>query len=248
MKKIMILALSSLCCITALAQRGKFANIGVGVNHTTADSLLMSHFNVALFGNVDTLHGFQGSLFMSVVRQETKGVNAGALSAMTRGKMYGVQMAGFINGIDGEARGVQMAGVSNMAKSINGMQMAGLTNVTVKPMRGIQLAGITNVAMGVERGVQMAGVANVSSSYMRGLQFGIYNYADTLNGSQFGFINIARSHPRGVQVGLVNYTRDTIAHKIGLVNINPKTRIDMLAYLGSSTKGNIALRCRNRST
>ena len=248
MKKIMILALSSLCCITALAQRGKFANIGVGVNHTTADSLLMSHFNVALFGNVDTLHGFQGSLFMSVVRQETKGVNAGALSAMTRGKMYGVQMAGFINGIDGEARGVQMAGVSNMAKSINGMQMAGLTNVTVKPMRGIQLAGITNVAMGVERGVQMAGVANVSSSYMRGLQFGIYNYADTLNGSQFGFINIARSHPRGVQVGLVNYTRDTIAHKIGLVNINPKTRIDMLAYLGSSTKGNIALRFRNRST
>ena len=113
MKKIMILALSSLCCITALAQRGKFANIGVGVNHTTADSLLMSHFNVALFGNVDTLHGFQGSLFMSVVRQETKGVNAGALSAMTRGKMYGVQMAGFINGIDGEARGVQMASVKH---------------------------------------------------------------------------------------------------------------------------------------
>ena len=41
-------------------------NIAVGVNRTTADSLLMSHFNIGLLGNVDALHGVQTSLFTSV--------------------------------------------------------------------------------------------------------------------------------------------------------------------------------------
>ncbi len=57
-----------------------------------------------------------------------------------------------------------------------------------------------------------------------------------------------RGHPRGVQIGVVNYTRDPEARKIGLVNINPQTRIDVLPYVGSSTRLNLALRFRNAHT
>ena len=244
----LFLAVLVIMTVSVSAQKYRFGNIGVGVNKKTADSLLNSKFNVALFGNVDTLNGVQASVFTSVARGEMKGVNFGMLSALTRGKASGLQVAGFVNGVDGDMRGVQWAGVSNIAKHVNGLQMAGFTNASATPMRGVQLAGLTNVSMGVEKGLQLASVANVSSSYMRGAQFAIYNFADTLNGSQFGLFNACNSHPRGVQVGIINYSRDTVAHKIGLVNVNPKTRIDMLLYGGTSTKGNIGVRFRNRST
>ena len=228
----------------ALAQK----NIGVGINHHTSDNQLYSQSNLALFGNVDTLRGAQLSLFTSVARREMRGVNIGGFSAVSRGLSYGVAIAGVATAVDGFMRGVQIAGVSNIARSGNGLQLAGLTNASTSPFRGVQLSGITNISMGVKRGVQIAGVVNVCSSSMRGLQTAMYNYADTLSGSQIGLINVCVSHPRGVQVGIINYSRDTVAHKIGLVNVNPKTRVDLMVYGGSSTKTNVALRFRNRST
>ena len=145
-------------------------------------------------------------------------------------------------------RGVQLGVMSNIAESMRGVQLGALSNIATSPFRGLQLSGITNIAMGMEHGVQLSGVLNVSSGHMRGYQMGIYNYADSLSGSQLGLINVARTHPKGWQVGIVNYTRDTVAHKIGLVNINPLTQIDLMVYGGTSSKLNTALRFRNRST
>ena len=69
-----------------------------------------------------------------------------------------------------------------------------------------------------------------------------------LNGLQFGVFNVAESHPKGWQVGLVNYTKDRDGRKIGLVNVNPKTIVDVMAYEGTSSKLNLGVRFRNRST
>lgn len=138
-------------------------------------------------------------------------------------------------------------GLMNAVTEQKGVSVGAISNIN-RNLRGVQISGVTNISEGVEKGLQIAGAANISAGYMRGLQLGAYNYADTLNGSQIGLINVAVSHPRGVQIGLVNYTRDTIAHKIGLVNINPKTRIDLMAFGGNSSKINGALRFRNRST
>ena len=145
-------------------------------------------------------------------------------------------------------RGVQLGAMSNIAGNMRGVQIGGLSNIATSPFSGLQLGGISNIAMGMEHGMQLSGVLNVSSGHMRGYQMGIYNYADSLSGSQLGFINVARTHPKGWQVGIVNYTRDTVAHKIGLVNINPLTQIDLMVYGGTSSKLNTALRFRNRST
>lgn len=144
--------------------------------------------------------------------------------------------------------GVQLGLFSNMADRLNGVQLAPLANACAAELRGFQISGISNVAVGVKRGIQLSGITNVCSENMRGLQIAPYNYADSLSGSQIGLINFCMRHTRGVQVGLINYSRDTVAHKVGLVNINPKTKIEMLTFLGTSSKMNIAFRFRNRST
>ncbi len=146
-------------------------------------------------------------------------------------------------------RSVQLGTVSAIAtEQGKGFQLSGFSNLSAMPFKGVQLSGIGNISAGLKRGMQLSTLLNVSSGYMRGLQMGTINYADSLNGTQIGFLNIARSHPKGWQVGIINVTQDTIAHKLGLVNINPNTTIDYMIYGGTTTKGNIALRHRNRST
>ena len=162
--------------------------------------------------------------------------------------LKGANLSILTNAIKKDMQGVQISALNNFATKGNGSQIGMLSNASTSTFKGIQLAGISNVSMGMKRGIQLAGAANICSSSMRGIQTAVYNYADTLNGSQIGLFNACISHPRGVQIGIINYSRDTVAHKIGLVNVNPKTRIDLLSYIGTSTKLNMALRFRNRST
>lgn len=160
-----------------------------------------------------------------------RGANIGLISAGTHRLMQGLQGALLINS----------------ANRVQGMQLSGLTNLSRKPLEGLQLAGLTNIAMGVKRGVQLSVAANVSAGFMRGVQVSAYNFTEQLNGSQIGLINVALRHPRGWQVGVLNVSRDTTAHKLGLVNINPNTRIDFMAFAGTTSKFNFAVRYRNRS-
>lgn len=162
--------------------------------------------------------------------------------------LKGANLSLFTNVVRKNLQGVQISGTNNFAEQGKGIQISLLSNTATSQFKGLQISPITNISMGMKKGIQLAGAANICSSYMRGFQGGVYNYADTLNGSQIGLFNACISHPRGVQIGLINYSRDTIAHKIGLINVNPKTRIDLMTFLGTSSKMNIGLRFRNRST
>ena len=129
-----------------------------------------------------------------------------------------------------------------------GVQLAGMSNTSAHVFNGLQLSSVSNITRGMNSGLQLSGVLNVSSAMHRGVQLGAVNYADSLNGAQIGVFNVARRRPKGWQVGIVNMSYDSIGHKIGLVNINPMTDIDVMVYGGSSTKTNLAVRYRNRST
>ena len=129
-----------------------------------------------------------------------------------------------------------------------GVQLSGVSNTSAHIFNGLQLSGVSNITTGMNRGMQLSGILNVSSGMMRGWQWGAVNYTDSLDGVQVGAINVARKRPKGWQVGLVNVSYDSIGHKIGLVSINPATDIDIMMYGGSSTKTNLAVRYRNRST
>ena len=247
MKSILTIIIMCLCS-AAVAQDS--LNVSLqrqeGTKHNIA--LNIGYSNVGLFGDVDTLRGVQLNMFSSVTRKEMRGVSMSGIVSSVKQNAYGVQMSGFISAANGNMRGVQISGIYNIAKKMNGVQISSLGNATTTPLRGVQLSGITNVAMGVKRGMQIAGVANVCSSYMRGIQMAGYNYADSLNGWQIGIVNSCISHPRGWQVGIINYSRDTKVHKLGLVNINPLTRVDFMTFMGTSSKLNMAVRFRNRST
>lgn len=224
-----------------------FTNVAVGAGHHSGGRLV-SAFNLGIFNNVDSLRGFQLGLLSASTWQDMRGASIGGLTADSRGTARGLQAALAVNAVGGTMGGVQLAGAASIANRLHGVQASGFSNVVRQPFTGLQVAAVTNIAMGVRRGTQLAVLANVAAGSMRGLQMGGYNYADTLTGSQVGLINVAGSHPHGVQVGLVNYTGDTVARKIGLVNINPSTQLDILAFAGTTSRLNAALRFRNRST
>lgn len=199
----------------------------------------------------DTLQKKRNHLAINISRSgedslKTSVLNIGLLGGDAR--LGGLQLNAMSSFSPVSMRGVQISGLSSLASQMRGVQISAFSNVSLSPFRGMQLGGVTNISRGVKKGLQISAMANISSSYMRGAQFGMYNYADTLNGSQLGLVNVCVSHPRGVQIGLVNYSRDTTAHKIGLVNINPNTKVDFMAFGGTASKLNLALRFRNRST
>ena len=146
-------------------------------------------------------------------------------------------------------KAVQFGVISSVAEDGgHGLQLSGVSSMSAHSFNGLQLSGVSNITRGMDRGLQLSGILNVSSGEMRGWQWGAVNYADSLDGAQIGLFNVARSRPKGWQIGLVNLSYDSIGHKIGLVNVSPKTDIDLMAYGGSSTKTNLAVRFRNRST
>ena len=151
--------------------------------------------------------------------------------------------------VQDSVKSVQFGVISSVATDGgHGVQLAGVSNTSAHKFNGLQLGGVSNITAGMDKGVQLSGILNVSSAMQRGLQWGAVNYADSLNGAQIGVFNIARKRPKGWQVGLINLSYDSIGHKIGLVNVNPMTDIDVMVYGGSSTKTNLAVRYRNKST
>ena len=146
-------------------------------------------------------------------------------------------------------KAVQLGVISSVAEDGgHGLQLSGVSSMSAHTFNGLQLSGVSNITRGMDRGLQLSGILNVSSAMMKGWQWGAVNYADSLDGAQVGVFNVARRRPKGWQIGLVNLSYDSIGHKVGLVNISPKTDIDVMMYAGSSTKVNLAMRFRNRST
>lgn len=146
-------------------------------------------------------------------------------------------------------KAIQFSVISSVAEDGgHGLQLSGVTSTSAHTFNGLQLSGVNNITSGMDRGLQLSSILNISSAMMRGWQLGAVNYADSLDGAQIGVFNVARRRPKGWQVGLVNLSYDSIGHKIGLVNISPKTNIDLMMYGGSSSKVNMAVRYRNRST
>jgi len=151
--------------------------------------------------------------------------------------------------VQDSVKSVQFGVISSVASNGgHGVQFGGLSNTSANKFNGLQLGAVSNITAGMDKGLQLSGILNVSSAMHRGVQIGAINYSDSLNGAQIGLFNIARKRPKGWQIGIINLSYDSIGHKIGLTNINPMTDIDIMAYGGSSTKTNLAVRYRNKYT
>jgi hypothetical protein len=128
--------------------------------------------------------------------------------------------------------GVQLAGLTNIiAGNMIGWQTAGGINVVQQSVKGFQLAGISNLVTTYSFGLQLAGVSNVARESVDGVQIaGLYNYTDgELHGIQVGAFNQASllegrrsllsSDHSGLQLGLINQAKRMNGYQIGLLNI-----------------------------
>lgn len=117
-----------------------------------------------------------------------------------------------LNVLAGKTRGVQgidLAGVGNITDmEFSGIQAAGLFNWNrgTAVVTGLQAAIGANINVGASTiyGVQIA-IANIGElQSIYGVQAGLYNRADHVHGIQIGLVNIA-NNLHGLQIGLANY-------------------------------------------
>jgi hypothetical protein len=111
-----------------------------------------------------------------------------------RGTRLGGQVSGLANVTQGNVRGFSATLGLNWARSVDGIEAAGLANVNRGAFNGLQLAPF-NYA-GDVTGVQV-GVINVARR-VRGVQLGLINVADDVEGVPIGVISVTRSggvHP-----------------------------------------------------
>lgn len=173
---------------------------------------------------------------------------AAILAAMS-GNVYAQKSPVGIVSVQDSVKSVQFGVVSSVAPDGgHGVQVSGISSTTARQFNGLQLSSVSNITNGMAKGLQLSGLLNISTRMQGGVQLGAVNFSDSLNGVQIGAFNVARRRPKGWQIGLVNLSNDTIGRKVGLININPSTNIDVMLYVGSSTKTNIAARYRNKST
>lgn len=138
------------------------------------------------------MEGTQVSGILNVVGGHVNGFQmAGAGNVVVR-NLKGVQVAGGWNSVDTVKRGFQIAGGINKANNVNGVQVAGVGNVS-QDAAHVQIAGGFNKAKHAH-GIQVAGLTNISFGSVHSQVAGGVNIAKNVRGFQLaGLLNIADS-------------------------------------------------------
>ena len=108
----------------------------------------------------------------------------------------GIQIAGFINGVNGGGFGGQLSGGFNLInKSFNGIQITGIHNDVNKALSGGQIALISNRVGDIAVAFQSAFIFNKARMLTGAQLFAVYNLAvDELDGLQLGLFNRVTNH------------------------------------------------------
>jgi hypothetical protein len=143
---------------------------------------------------------------------------------------------------DFDVAGVRLGLLWGRNRSVYGLDVGLLGNITEQTFSGIGISGLVNYTKGTTTGIllQAAGLANINlnKTMIYGLQFALVNYNaaesgvggfqlglinqsafTTIYGLQFGIYNKARV-VKGLQIGLLNFTEDLHGIQIGLLNFN----------------------------
>ncbi len=163
-------------------------------------------------------------------------------------QLNGASINAIFNIVRQDMTGAQIGGLANVAHDVKGAQVSAISNMAAGDVTGVQLSVITNTAVSTKKVLQLSGIANICTREMRGIQLAYGNYAGEVHGLQLGLFNMCGGRVRGMQIGLVNYSKDSTAHRLGLVSITPKTRIQMMGFVGNTSKTNLAVRFKNRYT
>ncbi|MEM7373961.1 MAG: hypothetical protein AAF587_35545 [Bacteroidota bacterium] len=198
------------------------AGVGNAVGGNLAGVQIAGIFNVnkksvygaqiAGFNNwADSLHGVQLSPVNNVLKGRLYGAQVTGMLNVAAGELYGAQLSGFANVCVGAVKGWQIAGFANWGKELDGVQIAGLANVSMGNsegrVNGLQLGGLFNIGQTLTGG-QVAGLFNISTGDFQGTQISsLFNIAKKGKGIQIGLVNVSDSL-QGIPIGLVNIIRN----------------------------------------
>lgn len=167
------------------------------------------------------LTGSQISGAVNVVDKSVRGLQVAGITNFVKESQTGVQMSLATNVVKGETSGFQFSAV-NFSKGQAKFGQAGVGLNIAKEVNGPQIAGIMNVQNGKGNGLQMAGFMNKAGS-INGMQLaGFLNMSEKTNGLQAsGFLNMAKS-VKGVQLGVINIADSLTGVPIGLFSLVKK--------------------------
>lgn len=116
--------------------------------------------------------------------------------------------------------GLRLA-VVGKSRTVRGIDLALLGNMTEVDNKGIAIAGLFNYNRGSSAviGLQFAGLANVNAGHssVYGVQVAAHNKAGTVYGLQLGLINVAETL-HGIQIGLFNVNKNGPFHASPIIN------------------------------
>lgn len=146
----------------------------------------------------------------------------GMMSANVVNKVSLNVLGGYTAGVDG----VEVAGLFNLTKGdVKQVQVAGLFNAVGNSVNGVQVAGLANLIQNEVRGVQVAGLLNRAKGNAGGLQISLLSNVamQEFNGMQLaGLLNVTRKSVNGFQLavfGNVGSGTVTGVQLAGFVNI-----------------------------
>ncbi|MEM9859799.1 MAG: hypothetical protein AAF843_20775 [Bacteroidota bacterium] len=201
---------------------GSYAN-GFSINMTSGYSVANHVLELATFSNLNTSY--------------TKGLQIAGLFNATGGNAFATMnfkeaSKKIKSGFEANLEGLQVAGLSNIViTNVFGGQFTGGVNLANGALFGLQVGGIANVVKKYGFGVQLAGGYNAVVSSYDGTQVSLlFNYVGkTLQGLQVAGFNRAEtiqgkntmleSKQTAVQIGLVNRAKKMNGFQVGLVNI-----------------------------
>lgn len=216
----LFLSLLSIETIFAQAEMKVVGKENTVKKRTTRTSQGPVGVNISLWKNISTQ------------RTDTLGstcFNLGIFSAMNRLDGIGINILGAA--VSRDMNGVQMAGLSNMVGgSMRGVQLAGITNINGNNLSGLSVSGLVGITGNYAQGVVLSGLANITGDNSSGFIVG-------------GLLNITGEKATGVQLsGLANISGGDFkgVTASGLLNVvGEDLKGIQLSGLGNITAGNV---------
>ncbi|WP_201431795.1 hypothetical protein [Marivirga aurantiaca] len=216
-------------------------------------SELIRDYNLSLnlsSGVTGSVHGIELSLISSYNYQSFQGIQVSGFANISGANnilnpkekleetFRGFQFAGLMNKTFGDGTGWQLASFNIAESSFKGFQMALISN-KARDMTGIQLAGLINSSVKGFGGIQMAPLFNYSGGQSYGMQIALFNYARS-----GGLINSRKTiFTDFYQIGLINFSKVNNGNQIGLINITEKNNGVPLGLINiDASHGNASFR------
>jgi len=170
-----------------------------------------------------SIHGVRLNLFYGV-NEDMNGVDAGFIN-QTNGTQRGAQW-GIVNIGKENFYGFRYGWINLLDYHFHGLSTGGI-NINKGNADG-WISGAVNVVLGKVQGVLSGGINVMQGDYFSGLQLGAINIIDP--------DKIQPGNNKGVQIGLFNYATSLRGVQFGLININKSAKIKFFPILLISRK------------